>query len=165
MTIAEFDNLPAAEKYALLFSCCGSAGWVDSMLGVFPVQDLVDLLEYAEEKWFECNHSDWLEAFENHARLGDKNALSQEDTPQFGKAEQAALLSSDESVIKQLVAANADYEDVFGYMFISFAPGKTGEQLLEEIGERLNNDPRVEIEIAAAEQDKITKHRLKKLFR
>lgn len=164
MTIADFDKLPEDEKRQLLFYCCGSHEWVKSMLEIFPVNDLVDLLEYAEEKWYDCNTADWLEAFENHARLGDVNALAKEDMPRFGNTEQHTLLTSDNVVIQALIDASHDYEETFGYMFISFAPGKSAEQLLTELEDRLNNDPREEIRIAASEQDKITKHRLKKLF-
>lgn len=164
MTIADFDKLSNEEKEQLLFSCCGSIEWVKSMLEIFPVDDLIDLFEYAEEKWYDCNTADWLEAFENHARLGDANALSKEDMPQFGKSEQNSLMGSDEIVIQALIDANNEYEEIFGYMFISFAHGKSAEALLTELEERLNNDPREEIKIAASEQDTITKHRLKKFF-
>ncbi len=164
MTIARFDRLPDTEKQKLLFNCCGCTSWVRSMMEAFPVQDLADLLEHAEEKWYDCNPADWLEAFENHARLGDKEALQQEDLPSFSSSEQAKLLTSDENIVQSLMDANQTYEDTFGYMFISFAPGKSAEQLLAELQERLINDPREEIRIAADEQDKITKNRLKKLF-
>lgn len=164
MTIAQFDQLPVEEKRNLLFSCCGSEAWVQQMMEVFPVEDLIDLLEYAEEKWYDCNPADWLEAFENHARLGDKKALKEEEEFSFSVKEQAKLLTSDELVVQALIDANEDYEETFGYMFISFAQGKTAEALLTELEGRLRNDPREEIKIAASEQDKITKGRLKKLF-
>lgn len=164
MTIAQFDQLSAGDKRNLLFSCCGSEAWVRQMMEVFPVEDLVDLLEYAEEKWYDCNPADWLEAFENHARLGDKHALQEEELFSFSIREQARLLSSDSMVIQALIDANEDYEETFGYMFISFAQGKTAETLLSELEARLRNDPHEEIKIAAAEQDKITKSRLKRLF-
>lgn len=165
MTIAQFDQLSIDEKKNLLFSCCGSHEWVKQMMEIFPVQDLIDLLEYAEEKWYDCNPADWLEAFENHARLGDKDALETADEEfSFSIREQARLLSSDELVLQALIDANEDYEETFGYMFISFAQGKTAETLLTELEGRLRHDPREEIKIAAAEQDKITKSRLKKLF-
>lgn len=164
MTIAQFDQLPHDEKKQLLFSCCGCDAWVEQMMEIFPVEDLIDLLEYAEEKWYDCNPSDWLEAFENHARLGDKNALDQQGLFSFSISEQAKLLKSDDIVLQALIDANEDYEETFGYMFISFARGKTAETLLTELESRLLNDPRDEIKIAASEQDKITKSRLKKLF-
>ena len=45
MTIAEFDHLSEDQKKELLHKCCGSAKWVDKMLKVFPIDDLVELLE------------------------------------------------------------------------------------------------------------------------
>jgi 2-oxo-4-hydroxy-4-carboxy-5-ureidoimidazoline decarboxylase len=45
MTIAEFDQLPVKEKRELLASCCGSEAWIKKMLSIFPVQNLVDLLD------------------------------------------------------------------------------------------------------------------------
>lgn len=164
MTIAQFDQLPVEEKRNLLFSCCGSEAWVSQMLEIFPVNDLIDLLEYAEEKWYDCNPADWLEAFESHARLGDRNALQMEASDSFSIHEQAKLLTSENVVLQSLIDANDEYEETFGYMFISYAQGKTAETLLTELEERLRNDPREEIKIAAAEQDKITKNRLKKVF-
>lgn len=163
MTIAQFDHLSVEEKKDLLFSCCGSRAWVKDMMEVFPIQNLVDLLEYAEEKWYDCNPADWLEAFENHARLGDRKALNAEGDL-YGKSEQERLLAGDPLVIDVLKKANEKYEDTFGYMFISYAKGKTAKELLEELEQRLENDPRDELQIAASEQFKITKSRLERLF-
>lgn len=164
MTIAQFNKLSSSDKNQHLFSCCGSTAWVKGMLEILPVENLTDLLDHAEEIWYDCNPADWLEAFENHTRLGDKEALGNEDMASFGKSEQAKLLTSDEKVVDELIKANKEYEEIFGYMFISYAPGKSAAMLLKELKERLNNDPREEIKIAAAEQDKITKGRLTKLF-
>lgn len=164
MTITEFDSYPVEKKKDTLFNCCGSHQWVKSMLEILPVPDLNDLLEYAEENWYECNHADWLEAFENQARLGSLNGIAPDDLPRFAEKERKALLNSDDRIIEELQKANDEYEDTFGYMFISFAPGKNADILLKELKERLNNDPREEIQIAAAEQDKIIKGRLKRLF-
>lgn len=163
MTIAQFDQISVPERKDMLFHCCGSSAWVKGMMEIFPVQNFVDLLEYAEEKWYDCNPADWLEAFENHARLGDRKTLNAEDDL-YGKSEQEKLLAGDTLVIDALKKANEQYEDTFGYMFISFAHGKTAKQLLEELEQRLENDPRDELQIAASEQYKITKSRLEKLF-
>ena len=71
MTIAKFDQLPSAEKNELLGMCCSSSAWIKRMLAIFPVENLVDLLEYAEEEWYDCNPADWLEAFQHHIKIGD----------------------------------------------------------------------------------------------
>lgn len=164
MKLKDYYQLKKEEKEKLLFACCGSTAWVKGMLTVPKVDHLEEFIDYAEEEWYDCNTADWLEAFENHARLGESNGHIDEDSPRFAKKEQMALLSSDPKQIKELLELNTTYEDDFGYLFISYAKGKTAEILIDELKDRINNDPRDEIKIAADEQNKITKRRLKKVF-
>lgn len=166
MTIADFDHLATPEKKELLFNCCGSNAWVNEMLTIFPVNDLVDLLEYAEEKWYDCNPAEWLEAFENYPKIGDIHLVKERysKTSIYIESEQSGVMNTSDNILDQLMKANEEYKDNFGYIFIVFATGKSAEEMLEILKERLENDPRDEIMIAAAEQDKITKLRLKKLF-
>lgn len=166
MTIAEFDHLDHKKKKELLFNCCGSHTWVKEMIEILPVNDLIDLFEYAEEKWFECNSADWLEAFEHHPKIGDLSEIQQKFSKiySYTSKEQAGIENTSEEVLNELIKANEEYEETFGYIFIVFATGKSAEEMLAILKERLLNDPREELMIAAAEQDRITKHRLAKLF-
>ncbi len=166
MTIAEFDHLPEEKKKALLQQCCGSSAWVNKMLSVFPVEDLVELLEAAEEKWDELNEADWKEAFEHHPKIGDINSLKEKfaDTAKWAAGEQDGVNTANENVLHQLQKANEDYEKKFDNIFIVCATGKSAEQMLGILNERLQNNKEEEIKIAAAEQLSITKLRLQKLF-
>jgi 2-oxo-4-hydroxy-4-carboxy-5-ureidoimidazoline decarboxylase len=58
---------------------------------------------------------------------------------------------------------NSQYEEKFGYIFIVCASGKSSEEMLSILRERLENPPDDELRIAAAEQAKITELRLRKL--
>ncbi len=166
MTIADFDHLKADEKKNILFNCCGSNAWVKGMMEIFPVNDLVDLLEYAEEKWYDCNPADWMEAFEHHPKIGDTQSIHSTIAPSnnFAAKEQEGIGSADISVLTALEKANEDYLENFGYIFIVFATGKSANEMLAILNSRLNNDPHEELNIAAAEQNKITRLRLEKLF-
>ena len=166
MTIATFDHLPEEKKNELLLQCCGSTAWVDKMLTVFPVEDLVELLEAAEEKWYECNEEDWREAFDHHPKIGDINSLKEKfaNTAQWASAEQSGVNDASDNVIQELAKANEEYEKKFGNIFIVCATGKSAEQMLSILKERLNNAKEDEIKVAAVEQNKITKIRIEKLF-
>jgi len=61
-----------------------------------------------------------------------------------------------------LQAANIEYANRFGHIFIVCATGKTAEEMLNLLEERLDNSPDVEIAIAAGEQQKIMTIRLNK---
>ena len=166
MTIAEFDHLPIEKKSALLQKCCASGEWVKNMLTVFPVEDLVELLEAAEEKWYECKVQDWREAFEHHPKIGDVKSLKEKfaNSAEWAQGEQSGVNKANENVLHELANANDEYENKFGFIFIVCATNKTAEQMLMGLKERLNNSLDEEIEIAASEQLKITKLRLEKLF-
>jgi 2-oxo-4-hydroxy-4-carboxy-5-ureidoimidazoline decarboxylase len=166
MTIAQFDHLPLDRKRELLFQCCGSTGWVNKMIPVFPVEDLVDLLECAEEKWYECSEEDWLEAFEHHPKIGDINSLKERfaNTKEWAEGEQAAVKQTSKEVLKELSEYNKTYEEKFGFIFIICATGRSAEEMLVFLKERLHNSKAEEIAIAAREQLKIFQLRLEKLF-
>ena len=166
MTIAEFDHLPEEKKKELLTQCCGSSAWVDKMLTIFPVEDLVELLEAAEEKWNECSEKEQMIAFEHHPKIGDINSLKEKfaDTAAWAEVEQSGVNSSNEKILHQLAISNEDYENKFGFIFIVCATGKSAEEMLTDLHLRINNSKEEEIKIAAVEQLKITQLRLEKLF-
>jgi 2-oxo-4-hydroxy-4-carboxy-5-ureidoimidazoline decarboxylase len=166
MTLAEFDRLNEDEKRDLLQRCCGSSAWVEKMLSSFPVDDLENLYIKAESKWNDCKEEDWFEAFEHHPKIGDINFLKKkfENTAQWAKGEQSGVNETSPQVLEALAEGNSAYEDKFGYIFIVCATGKSAEEMLRILNLRLQNNPEDELRIAAAEQNKIIKIRLEKLF-
>jgi 2-oxo-4-hydroxy-4-carboxy-5-ureidoimidazoline decarboxylase len=166
MTIAEFDHLDTEQKKARLHQCCGSVNWVNKMLDALPVEDLVELLETAEEKWYMCHEQDWQEAFSHHPKIGDINSLKEKfaATAHLAEGEQASVQQASVQTLQELAAGNQAYEQRFGYIFIVCATGKSANEMLQLLNLRLYNNPEVEIQIAMEEQNKITKLRLEKLF-
>jgi 2-oxo-4-hydroxy-4-carboxy-5-ureidoimidazoline decarboxylase len=63
-----------------------------------------------------------------------------------------------------LAKLNSVYEEKFGYIFIACASGKSSEEMLAILRARLENPVGQELQIAAAEQAKITRLRLVKLL-
>ena len=64
----------------------------------------------------------------------------------------------------ELAQINAEYESKFGFIYIVYASGKTGEEMLELARERLGNSKDEEIAIASGEQRKITETRLRRML-
>lgn len=166
MTIAEFDHLDVEEKKKLLQTCCGSPTWVNNVIAALPAEDLVDLLEIAEEQWYACHEADWREAFSHHPQIGDLDALKEKfsTTAQWAAGEQASVQQASEKTLEQLAEGNQVYKERFGYTFIVCATGKSADEMLMLLNQRLYNNPDVEIQMAMEEQLKITKLRLEKLF-
>jgi 2-oxo-4-hydroxy-4-carboxy-5-ureidoimidazoline decarboxylase len=166
MTLHDLNTLPKQLLKEELAKCCGSSAWVNRMLPFFPCDDLVELLEDAEEQWWQCSENDWKEAFAHHPRIGDIESLEKKfaSTAQWASGEQSGVSSASQKIIEALAEGNKQYEEKFGYIFIVCATGKSADEMLAMLEIRLQNSPEVEIEIAADEQNKITKLRIEKLL-
>lgn len=172
MTLQELTNLPEKQLREQLLKCCGSKAWVDKMIPLFPMEDLVELMENAEEQWYKCSEKDWKEAFAHHPKIGDTESLRSKGlqkekfaaTADMAAGEQKAVSTASTSTIEALAKGNEEYEAKFGYIFIVCATGKSADEMLSLLQSRLSNDPQKEIKIAAEEQIKITKLRLQKLL-
>lgn len=148
-----------------LIKCCGSTNWVNEMLEDFP--DTKDkLFDRAEKVWFELGEKDWLEAFTHHPKIGDLASLEKKfgSTKDFTTNEQSSVNHASMETLKELAEYNDKYEKKFGFIFIVCATGKTADEMLSLIKERINNDYNSELRIAMGEQNKITKLRLEKMF-
>ncbi len=162
---ARIDDAPAAEARALLHACCGSHRWVERMLARRPFGTTARLLAAAREQWFTLDPGDWHEAFSQHPRIGDREGLRARfpATHQWSEREQAGVGSASEDVFEALAAANSQYEDRFGFVFIVCATGKSAEEMLDLLRTRMENDPATELRVAAEEHAKITELRLQRL--
>ena len=132
MTLHELNTLPLPQLKEELTKCCGSSAWVNKMLPFFPADDLVELLEDAEEQWFICSEADWKEAFAHHPKIGDIESLKTKfaSTAQWASGEQSGVKNASEKTIEALAEGNKKYEEKFGYIFIVYASGKSAEEML-----------------------------------
>ena len=132
MTLHELNTLPSQQLKEELTKCCGSSAWVDKMLPFFPAEDLVELLEDAEEQWFKCSEEDWKEAFAHHPKIGDVESLKKKfaSTAQWASGEQSGVNNASTETIEALAEGNKEYEEKFGYIFIVCATGKSAEEML-----------------------------------
>ncbi len=166
MTLDQFNQLDQARAADHLRQCCVSEGWIEGMLKARPFDSLEALYTASSATWLSLDKPDYLQAFEGHPKIGDVGSLRAKyaNTKALAAGEQTSVNDADEALLQDLAKANADYEACFGYIFIVCATGKSAQEMLTLLKERLNNDPSYEIYVAAAEQLKITQIRLQKLF-
>jgi 2-oxo-4-hydroxy-4-carboxy-5-ureidoimidazoline decarboxylase len=152
----------ALESFA---RCCGSTRWSLEMARARPFESEAALFETAERIWWRLSNGDWLEAFGAHPRIGDVGALRARfaSTAAWVSSEQAGALIASEDALRELAEGNCQYEVLFGYIFIVCATGKSAEEMLGLLRQRLANDPEAEIKNAANEQMKITRIRLERI--
>ena len=66
--------------------------------------------------------------------------------------------------LDQLAAENRLYEARFGHVFLIAAAGKSAEEILAALRERMEHDPVTEARVAAEEHRKIARLRLRELL-
>ena len=164
--LAWLNSLNPDEAAKELLQCCGSRRWAAEMAEGRPYQTLETLLAAANNIWWSLDHSDWLEAFRSHPKIGEKKAIEKvsAQSQQWSGQEQSGVTNAHHTTVSALTALNHEYEQRFGFIFIICATGKTSDEILAALRERLKHDTQAELTIAAAEQSKITELRLKKLL-
>lgn len=142
---------------AELIQCCGSTRWAREMAGhSFP--NPKEVLATADSVWASLAPADWLEAFQAHPRIGERT----ED--RWSQEEQYAARHASQGTAADLREANRLYENRFGFVFIVNATGRSADQMLRALHERLRHDPETELRTAAEQQRQIMHLRLKRLL-
>jgi len=154
------DTLAPARAEEELLTVCGSTRWAREMMASRPFGSMSAMREAAARIWATLGRDDRLEAFAAHPRIGERGGAR---ASAWSRDEQSVSSQSAAEVLKSLDDANRDYEQRFGHVFVISATGLGADEILRTLKSRIDNDPDTELEIAAAEQAKISDLRLAKL--
>jgi OHCU decarboxylase len=141
-----------------LLSCCGSRRWQDRMTAVLPCASAPELLAASERAFDTLSREDWMQAFRAHSMIG-----APRDGDRTGAGEQSGLDGADGDLRMALAAANLEYQTRFGFVFLIRARGRSAEELLAALHDRLDHSPESEFQIACDQQREITALRLSAL--
>jgi OHCU decarboxylase len=158
--------MSALDAESEFLKCCGAKKWARAMVDARPFANAQAMFDKAAAVFGSLSDEDWLEAFRAHPKIGEKKAATaQSDTAQKWSAhEQSQTANAAAGVMEALAAGNREYERQFGFIFIVCASGKSAEEMLSMLNERMANSAPAEFRIAAKEQQKITQLRLQKLL-
>jgi OHCU decarboxylase len=164
--LERLNGMRPEDAVSELLKCCGSMRWANRMASRMPFRDLQQLTFEADRIWSDLEPQDWLEAFSHHPQIGEKKAerAQSSEAARWSEQEQAGTRSAAQEMLEELRSLNRAYAERFGFIFIVCASGKTTEEMLALIKERLGNDYETELRIAAEEQRRITHLRLRKLL-
>lgn len=158
----EWNRADKASAQNAMLACCGARRWAEAMVAARPVPDIAALSEIADRIWATMQETDWLEAFACHPRIGERRAHSTGQSDTWSKQEQASASTTSFRILAELAEKNALYEQRFGFTYIVCAAGKSAEEMLAILAERLNSDRITELREAAEQQRQITQIRLGK---
>ena len=118
------------------------------------------LMQAADTVWTQLTPSDWHEAFAAHPRIGERGGHS----PDSSDREQRGIMGAGDKALALLARENRRYEERFGHVFLISAAGRSAADVLAALRERIDNDPAIELKMAAEEQRKITRLRLESML-
>jgi allantoicase len=157
------NSLPAAQAHQVLGSCCASRAWVERMAAGRPYADVDALLGASDGAVRELSRDDLAEALSTHPRIGER-AVGASAEAAWSRVEQAGVGTAAGEVQAALEEGNRAYEERFGHVFLIRASGRSAEEMLAALRERLGNDPDTEWGVVAEELREITRLRLERLL-
>jgi OHCU decarboxylase len=160
LTLDRFNQLPEDKAVAELLAVCHSRRWAVAVAAGRPYADVAALQQAADEIWTGLSPDGWLEALEAHPRIGERGGASAD----WSRQEQAGVGDAGDDVRERLARGNADYEARFGHVFLISAAGRSADEILAALDERLGNDPGTELAVAAGEHRRITRLRIERLI-
>jgi 2-oxo-4-hydroxy-4-carboxy-5-ureidoimidazoline decarboxylase len=154
----EFNTLPIREGLDMLHRVCASTEWGQQMLAARPFANIDDVLSHADRILTDLRDTEIDAARDAHARIGAPVDNASE------AREQSGLADATRSVRERLAEGNRAYEEKFGYLYLVFASGRSGDELLTILTDRLGNDAETERPVMVSELGKINRLRLEQLL-
>lgn len=145
----------------LLFGVCSSTIWARRVLAGAPFGSVDAMLDRADRVLAELPDAEIDAALDGHPRIGA--SVSVAHSP-LSAREQAAVTTAGDDVLAALAARNLEYDAKFGYVYLVCASGRSAQELLAILDDRLHNDPDTERRVMRSELGKINRLRLERLL-
>jgi 2-oxo-4-hydroxy-4-carboxy-5-ureidoimidazoline decarboxylase len=159
MDLQTFNSADRTEVLELAAACAPIPRWCGALADARPYAGAEDLLRGAAALAATWTNAEVDAALARHPRIGERIEAEGVEAG-FSRREQAGAGTDADSAAAWL-AANREYEDRFDRIFLIRAAGRTQEEMLAQLRERLGNDPAAEARIRAGQLAEIALLRLK----
>jgi 2-oxo-4-hydroxy-4-carboxy-5-ureidoimidazoline decarboxylase len=156
-TLGSFNAAPVQDAERTVLACCASRTFAAAIAGGRPYPDPAALLAAVDAAFTTLNWDDIVEAMSEHPRIGDRAVRGG-----MSAAEQSGAAAASDEVRQGLADGNLAYEQRFGHVFLICASGLSGQQMLDQLRARLDNDEEAERAVVRDELRKITRLRMTK---
>lgn len=159
MDLRTFNVSSPAAAAAALRPCLDIDRWVQDIVDARPFTSEEELTAFAASAAPDWTTAEIDAALAHHPRIGERAAGNGAEA-QLSHREQAGVTVAPET--RELLAAgNAAYDRKFGRVFLIRAAGRSAEDILDALEQRLAHTPQQELPIIAGELREIALLRLK----
>ncbi|NMR20682.1 2-oxo-4-hydroxy-4-carboxy-5-ureidoimidazoline decarboxylase [Cellulomonas fimi] len=148
--LERFNSADAADAERLLRTCVDVPRWAAELAAARPFADVDAAVEAASAAARPWTDAELDQALGRHPRIGERPPGDDAEA-RLSRQEQAAVDPADDDVRRRFAEGNRAYEERFGRVFLIRAAGRTAEELLGALEERLTHDPADERAIVADE--------------
>jgi 2-oxo-4-hydroxy-4-carboxy-5-ureidoimidazoline decarboxylase len=153
------DVTPTEEE---LRACCAADAWLARVQAARPIPSVKALLDLSDATVLGLDDAGLDQALAAHARIGERR-LGSTTEDRWSRTEQAGAFGAADEVSDRLAEGNRAYEQRFGHVFLIRAAGRTAEEMLAALTERLRHDPQTERDVVRRELAEIVRLRLLKV--
>ena len=157
-----WNLLPVRDAARQARSCCASAAWASALAEERPVADIDALCAVSERITRALPWDEVLAGLAGHPRIGQ--APSGKGREAAASRREQAGVAGDPALAQALAAGNRAYELRFGHLYLVRAAGRSGQEMLALLDERLGNDPLAEQDVVRQQLAEITSLRLRRLW-
>lgn len=159
MSLDALNSATRTEAAALLTPCVDIPRWVEAIVDARPFSSEADLVTFAENAAHPWSKAEIDGALAHHPRIGER-AQGNSTEAAMSRGEQAGVSTAVE-IQTALLSGNRAYEEKFGRVFLIRAAGRSAEDILAALEERLQHTPDQELGIVAQQLREIAILRLK----
>ena len=146
-----------------LRACCAADAWLTRMALARPFPSAKAAADLSDELVLGLDDAGVEQALGAHARIGERR-LGSTTEDRWSRSEQAGALAVATDVQQRLVEGNLRYEERFGRVFLIRAAGRSAEEMLAALEERLGHDDETESAVVRRELAEIVRLRLLKVM-
>lgn len=158
MQLADFNSAGVDEASALVRAWAAIPSWVASVVAARPYADLAALRSTASSYAEAWTPAEVTAALADHPRIGERPTGAGAGAA-MSRSEQAGV-PEDDDVRARLADGNRRYEETFGRIYLVRAKGRTAEEMLVLLEERLRHDPETELLVTMGQLKEIAMLRL-----
>lgn len=156
MLLENFNSAPREEAVAVVKPALDIARWIDAIVDGRPYQSVDQIVAAAGTVAAPLAEAEIDGALAHHPRIGEK---PQGDTAEaaHSRREQPGV---DADAAAALAAGNKAYEEKFDRVYLVRAAGRSAEEILALLQERLGNTPEQELAVVVQQLREIAALRL-----
>lgn len=159
MRLTEFNTLSTTEAADAIRPALDIPRWIDAVVQARPHADHDALLKTARQAANPFTGEEIERALSHHPRIGERAGGNSAEAS-LSRAEQSAVDPTDVDVQQRLLEGNRAYEERFGRVFLVRAAGRSPQEILENLSQRMGNDPATELDVVADQLRQIALLRL-----